>query len=133
MAYPVVTFPDAAALVASHLRIELPPAGFPGKVLSQVPDPRPGSFTAVRRFGGTTINPVTDRAVLVIECWAADEGDAMDRAQKARALINALPGTLIDGVPIYRVNELGGPALDPDPLSAHPRVTFRSEVWMRGT
>lgn len=124
---------DAVQLVAGYLRTTLPAEGFPGPVVGAVPNPRPVSFTLVRRLGGSTQNLVTDAPSLSVEAYAPDEGDAMDRCQMARALLFDLPGQMLGAVPVYRVEEVAGPATLPDPESTSPRVTLTIDIWMRGT
>ena len=124
----LIVFPDAVALVASHLADVL---AVP--VVHDVPNPRPASFVTVRRGGGVRHTVVTDKPQLLFECWADRAEDAIDLAQLARAYVNALPGQVLAGVPVYRVEELGGPSELPDPLSQQPRVVFTSLVHVRGT
>ena len=112
----VIVFPDAVQLVCDHLRTQLAPT----PVVSRVPTTRPASFVKVERVGGVRRNLVTDEPTLTVEAWAATEQAAQDLCQLARAHIYAMPG---DGQ-VYRVTEIGGPVLLPDPLSDQPRYTF---------
>lgn len=130
---PAVVHVDAAALLAAHLRAELPDNDVDGPVVTSVPDPRPDAFTLVRRVGGVGRNLVTDGATVTVECWADNEHTAVARAQMARAILHDLPGTSLDGHPVYRVIDIAGPAMLPDPESHQPRCTLTLEVWVRGT
>lgn len=124
----LIVFPDAAALVADHLRSELTV-----HVGSDVPNPRPTEFVTVQRGGGVRHTLVTDAAQLLFEAWAARAEDAMDLIQLVRAHVAALPGQVLAGTPVYRVDEAAGPANLPDPLSSQPRAVYTATVHLRGT
>lgn len=127
-----VLFPDAVTLVVDYLEDSLDDRGFPVPVGSRVPDPRPASFVRVMRAGGERRDLVTDNPRLIIEAWADTDGDADDLAQLCRALLHDLRGRVLDGVPVYKVEEAGGPADLPDPLSDQSRSTFIVQIALRG-
>ena len=120
-----IVFPDAVELVCDHLRTLLAPT----PVVSRVPTTRPATFVRVQRVGGVRRNLVTDEPTLTVEAWAATEQAAQDLSQLARAHIYAMPG----GGDVYRVTEIGGPVLLPDPLSDQPRYSFTVAVATVGT
>jgi hypothetical protein len=124
----VITFPDTASLVITHLNANLTPS-----VHGRIPNPRPATFVTVIRTGGPKRNIVTDQAQITVESWAASDVAAMALAQQARGLLNALSGQSISGVPVYRVDELSGPADLPDPLSDQSRCSQSFTVALRGT
>lgn len=124
----LVIFPDAVDLVRTHLA-----AALDVPIVHDVPTPRPPSFVTVRRGGGVRHTIISDAAQLLIESWADRAEDAMDLAQLARAHLNALPGQVLDDTPVYRVEELAGPADLPDPLSDQQRATFTVLVHLRGS
>lgn len=124
----MVTFPDAMAVAIAYLNANMTPP-----VLPRVPSPRPAEFLTVRRTGGPKRNLVTDQAQLTVESWAESDEDAHDNIQRARALLNDMPGQTLSGVPVYRVEELTGPANLPDPLSDQPRYSQSFSVALRGT
>lgn len=115
-----IVFPDAVSIVCDHLRTELSPT----PAVSRVPTTRPDTFVRVQRVGGVRRNLVTDEATLTVEAWAATEQAAHDLSQLARAHVYAMPG---DG-DVYRVTEISGPSLLPDPLSDQPRYSFTVAV-----
>lgn len=120
-------FPDTTALVCSALTDRLDrPAG------TLVPEQRPDEFFRVLRTGGPRHTIVSDAAQVTVESWAATEAAAHDMAQLARAVLHTLPGTVVDGVPVYRVDEISGPGNLPDPLSNHPRYSQTFAVHTRG-
>lgn len=129
-----VSFPDAAALVLDELRAALPAiVGRPVPVGNRVPSPRPERFVVARRMGGTRETLITEVAHLAVECWATSAQDADDLAQAARTVIFAMAHRVIAGVRVYRVEDIGGPADVPDPLSDQPRYSFAVAVTVRGT
>jgi hypothetical protein len=136
----VIVFPDATELFADHLRVELDERGYPDlHVGTRIPNPRPVEFVRVIRTGGTRRNLVVDETQLTVECWAGSEQVAQDMAQLARAVIAAARGDVLDGVPIYRVDDVtgpgalpSGPVYTPDPISQQPRFSFSMLVACRG-
>ena len=128
----VVLFPDATDVVIDYLATELAARGNSAPVRSRVPNPRPAPFVLVRRLGGPRRDLVTDSPMIGVECWAASEADAHDLAQLCRALVFAMRGTTQSGVAVYGVDEVGGLANLPDPLSDHPRYIFTTTINMRG-
>lgn len=126
MTEPIV-FPDATAAVCTWLDSQLlEPVG------SKVPNPRPTRFVTVARTGGPKRNLVTDEAQITVESWGATDEQAHDTAQAARAYLNAMIGQIVNGSPVYRVDELSGPANLPDPLSEQPRYSQSFAVAIRG-
>lgn len=129
----VVVFPDATAVTVGYLNGRLAARGVNDvPVRSKIPNPRPSPFVMIHRVGGPRRDIVTDNARLDVECWGDTAHAAHDLAQLIRALIFDMVGT-VSGVPVYKVNEVGGVANLPDPLSDHPRYVFSVEVAMRGT
>jgi hypothetical protein len=123
------TFPDSVAAV-----ISIVDAAVAEPVRSQVPNPRPAAFVLVRRVGGVRRNLVVDEATISVEAWAATEQAAHDLAQSARAAIHAAQGTVVSGAgTLYRSDEIGGPAWDPDDESDQARYSFSVSVAFRGT
>lgn len=129
-----IVFPDGAALVAGWLRSTLPGYGVNGPVVTDIPNPRPATFTRVERLGGVDRNLVTDAPTLDIQRWDPDKHSAMADLQIIRGLLHDLArsGQTIDGTPVYRVVEIQGPASQQDPASKSPRATWVAEVWLRG-
>lgn len=124
---PQLLFPDATEIVLNEVAAQL---GVPTGTL--VPNPRPDAFVLARRTGGSRVTMVTEAASLAFECWAATPADADDLAQRVSSVVHAMQGSTFDDVPIYRVDDVGGPADKPDELSDQPRSTFTLEVHVRG-
>lgn len=133
MTRPPVLFPDAEEVVVGFLRGALDDRGDTAEVATRVPNPRPSRLVLVRRLGGPRLNLVADDPQIGVECWDGDTATAHDLAQVCRALIHTMTGRAVDGVPVYRVAELAGPANLPDPLSDQPRYVFTVQIAMRGT
>lgn len=122
-----ILFPDAAAIVATHLNAELTePVG------DRVPNPRPNAFVIVYRTGGARRSTVVDAATIVVEAFGATEAAAHDLSQLARAHVLSMPGLTVSGVPVYDVDEFGAPSNQPDPVSGQPRYVFTVSVAVRG-
>lgn len=127
---PVLVFPDVAEAVCAQLATYLDPSIAVGNL---VPNPRPDRFVVVRRSGGTRVTLVTEAAQVTVDCYGNGQPDAEDVAQAARAVIFAMGGARsTNGTDIYRVDDVGGPADAPDPLSDQPRVLFSAALHVRG-
>lgn len=120
-------FPDGEQLLIDWLRDRMGETVEP-----RIPNPRPSEWIRVLRVGGPQRDLVTDQPTLVVEAWADDDVDARDLIQLARAHVRAIRGEVFDGVTVYGVNEVAGPANLPDPTSAQPRWTFTVQVALRG-
>ena len=136
MSTPLVYFPDIEAVLIGHLSTELALLGFTSAVYNVVPDAdqgRPDRFVLVRRTGGARRSKVTEDAQVTVEGWGDTAVEAHDLLQAARAVLHAARGTAVDGVPIYRVAELAGPAFLPDPDSRQARYTATFLIHVRGS
>lgn len=129
----VIVAPDAEQLVCDWLQPELSARGRDVPVGTRVPSPRPAEFVRVIQSGGERPNLVQDRPTLLVEGWAASESAARSLTELARGLIRSMPGQQIDGVMVYRVDELGGPTNLPDPDSAQSRYTITLSLLLRAS
>lgn len=123
-----VLYPDAVHVAISWLETQMGP----NLLVPRVPNPRPTRMVLVRRVGGPRLNMVADNATLAVEAWDVSEEDAHDLAQEARGYLFAMRGEVVEGVACYRVGDVGGPQLLPDPESDQPRYAFTVNVAMRG-
>lgn len=128
----VVVFPDVEDLIRDYLADELPRFGHDVPVHIQIPNPRPEAFVTVPRVGGPRRNLVVDTATVSADCWHLRSKQALELAQIVRGIINALPGKVLDGHPVYRVDEFTGPGNLPDGLSSHARYTQAFSIFIRG-
>lgn len=126
----IVVFPDAVYEVGSYLASRLTARGDATPVYSRVPTTRPATFVRVIRTGGPRRNLVVDDAQITVEAWAATDEAAHDLAQLCRGILLAAPGV---ATAVRDVQELGGPALQPDPDSETPRYVFSHVVSLRGS
>lgn len=114
------TWPDVELLVIEWLT-----AGLPGTHIgTDVPASSVTRSVRVQRVGGPR-SQVLDQARILLETRAADRGDCLDLANDVRDLVRRLPGAHDEGV-VSGVEEVGGPAWLPDPLTGQPR--FASTV-----
>jgi hypothetical protein len=132
MSTPLLVFPDVVALAVDQLDGQLSGLVGPVHVGNRVPSPRPDRFVVVRRAGGTRITIVTEAATLNIAAWAQSVPDADDIAQACRSVMHAMAQTTVNGVPVYKVDDLGGPAEEADPLSDQPMSQLSVSVHVRG-
>jgi hypothetical protein len=130
---PTAIFPDATWLVIDHLRAALAARSDTAIVASEVPNPRPDRLVYVHLGGGVRRSVVSDAPQIDIEVWDVATEDAHDLAQLCRALIHTMPGQVVNGVAVYRVDEFAGPADLPDPLTDNPRVVFTVQIHLRGS
>lgn len=126
MTWPAVLHGDAQGLVGTIL------AGLGVPVVSRVPNPRPAAFIRVQRQGGTASQIVADNPMVTVESWAETEEAAHDTLQLVRQAIKGAQGTVVTGVPIYRVIEVAGPASLPDPDSRQERWSYMAQLMTRG-
>lgn len=128
----VIVFPDAVAVGIAALRAGLTALSDTAPVHREVPVVRPSRWVQVVRTGGTRATIVSDAAQLTISAWADRADFAAALAQRCRAISHATIGTVVAGVPVYLVEELGGPYDNPDPTSGQERHTWTCRVHLRG-
>jgi hypothetical protein len=129
---PTLIFPDVVALAITEINAQLPPMGFSAEAFNRVPSPRPERFVIVQRAGGTRVTVVTEAAQLAMQAWGQSVHEAEDVAQAVRSVIFSMAHRMIGSVPIYRVDDVGGPAEVTDPLSDQPMATLTLAVHVRG-
>ncbi|BDB58987.1 hypothetical protein RDE2_07810 [Rhodococcus sp. RDE2] len=105
----------------------LTPLLAPVPVTTRMPKTRPPSIVRVDRAGGVMANKVTDRPVLIFECWAPDEPAAEQLADRVRALLKAHRFSSVDGVRLLGWEEAGCAHFD------DPDVTTQSRWQITGT
>lgn len=128
MTQEVIVFPDAEAVVITHLKTQI--AGL--QISTMVPKTRPKRFVKVTRVGGTKIRLNADSPMLTFECWEETTKKAHDLCQLVRAHLHAMAGHEVAGEWVYRVQEVGGPAYFPDPTSDTPRYQITVMVDLKG-
>lgn len=97
----------------------------------KTPNPMPGKFATVDRFGGTQHTEVSEDATIGVECWAGEPTTAEEMAQTARYALQQLANTVTGGVTVYRVSTVAAPRSLPHP-SGKPRYTFSVAIHVRG-
>lgn len=131
-AYEPIAFPDTEALLVTYLGAELAARGDSATVHTQIPTTRPARFVVVPRVGGPRRNLVVDSPTIAVESWANTAESAYGLCRIVRALLGALPGRVVDGVPFYRIDEFSGPVNLPDPESYQARYTLTVSLSLRG-
>lgn len=128
MAGEVIAFPDAEAVAITYLKSKI--AGV--SISTKIPDPRPTKLIKVTRVGGTKLRLNADSPMLVFECWGSTSIEASELCRQARAYVNAMAGETINGVWVFKVREVGGPAFFPDPSTTLPRYQFSVAIDTKG-
>lgn len=104
--------------------------------VTQVPRNRLKRFVRTVRTGGHRRDPVTDVARVTFECWNTSNTLAERDAQTIRDLFFRSRGTTLwsgeNRYKVHGVNEVAGPADNPDPDSGTPRYTLTLEIHLRG-
>lgn len=121
-----VTFGDIEEALRVYLNGELDVSAY-----VSIPPERPDSFVSIVRNGGTKRDLITDSATVSFDAWGQVPSEAHDLAQEVRAAVHALPGQTIGQMTVYRVQEFGGPANLPDPVSNQPRYTLTLSIDVR--
>jgi len=86
----------------------------PVHVSGEAPKTTPDSYVRVSRVGGVMTNLVTDRAVILVECFANRGVDAEALANQARGLLTASRGKVHAGAFVRWYTETQGPVDFPD-------------------
>lgn len=130
----VIRFPDAEALIVSHLNTQLTVFGESARASTKTTTA--SKFVTVRRTGGNAVF-VIDNARLTFEAWATTEAVAANLAQLVRGIILAVDKITYQGTTYqtYEPQELAAPANNPDPDSAatYARYTWTAQLGIRGT
>jgi hypothetical protein len=121
-----ITFGDIEDALRVYLNGELTVDAY-----VSIPPSRPDSFVSIVRNGGIKRDLVTDSATVTFDAWAQTPSAAHDLAQEVRAAVHDLPGSVIGQMTVYRVQEFGGPANLPDPVSNQPRYTLTLSIDVR--
>ncbi|MET7741981.1 hypothetical protein [Streptomyces sp. NPDC005385] len=126
----VIVFADAEALAISYLKTKIPGV----TISTKVPDPRPsnGKLIKVTRVGGSKLRLNADSPLLVFECWGSTTVEASTLCQTARAYVSAMAGETVNGVWVFKVREVGGPAFFPDGETTLPRYQFSAAIDTKG-
>ncbi|MGE3795110.1 MAG: hypothetical protein AB7I38_14445 [Dehalococcoidia bacterium] len=119
------TWPDVELLVIERIRDGLGSV----HVGTDVPAAAAATSVRVQRVGGPR-SQVLDQARILLEVRAPDRGDASDLTGQVRDLLRRLPGAHDEGT-VTGVQEVGGPAWLPDPLTAAPRFTLTALVMVK--
>ena len=96
---------------------------------TMVPNPKPVEHVQVTRVGGTA-DRVADRPMVTFIVSAATWPAASALASLARRRLMSV--SRLDGLPVYRVVEVGGPSRSPDPETGSARYQFTLEFKLRG-
>lgn len=128
----MIGFPDVEDLLVRYLSEQLPLYNDTATAHTQIPNPRPDRFVVVPRVGGPLRNLVVDEPTIGVECWAVTPVLAFSLARLVRALLGALPGQTVAGVPFYTYAEFTGPTNLPDPESGQARYILTAALTVRG-
>lgn len=86
----------------------------------------PKQYVRCSRVGGGMVNPVTDNAAILVECWAETNAEAEELANEARFLLLSSTGKSFAGVFVRWCRERSGPVDFPDVTG--PRYQFVVEL-----
>jgi len=122
--------PDSVMAVVRELNAALPTAE---RAAGRVPSPRPkGKFVRVRAAGGAPASLVHVTPTVLVESYAATDGDADDLARRCHAIIlRAARNGWMGGVPCADVGVFAMPADLPDPDTDQARSTATYAVTLR--
>lgn len=124
---------DVEGAAVTFLRTGLASQGKTATVATKVPATMPATMVRVSLTGGTRGNLITDRPQLSVEVWAATSTTASDVARTCHGLMHSAAGSVVGGVWVRRVEEVGGVQYFPDPDSAKDRYIFTVRWHVRGS
>lgn len=85
------------------------------------PKSKPASFVRVSRVGGTKDTMVTDRPVLLFECWAPDSVHAEGLANSVRTIMFSNQFEFVDGYKLTGWTEVSCVEFDDPDVTTHSR------------
>lgn len=127
-----IVFPDGVLAGVQILRDGLAGLGDAVPVHREVPAVRPERWVQVVGTGGTRRTLVSDAKQITVSAWASRADHASALVERCRAVLGAAVGDVVNGSPVYRVEELGSPYDNPDPVSGSQRCTFSVRLHLRG-
>lgn len=116
----------AEGVAVAALRAGLAARSDTAHVAQKVPATRPPRMCRVSLIDTTTVTPIHHRSVLLVECWAATEAEALTLARRAFGVLVALE----DAANVAEV-EVDGLVYYPDP-DAGPRYQFTAALTLEG-
>lgn len=138
MTVPVVVMPDAELVVVTALRAFLSGRSedyCQGVTVGTMvaPGAAPARFVRVRRFGGRTLDKVTDISKIDVVIWNDDAYSRMALGQLVRGFLEAMIGVYGD-VACYGGTTFMTPQQMPDPADDTREVVMLSvDIAMHGT
>lgn len=94
---------------------------------TRIPNPRPAALVRVSRLGGDPRNMIQERALLLVECYGADDSAAWATAATAWQALDGRDPLEQDGVELTE-RQVGSPVNFPDPSTTSPRYQFTVQV-----
>lgn len=132
MVAETIVFPDGVLTAVTILRAGLTTKGDTASVHREVPAVRPSRWVQVVLTGGDRHTLVSDAKQVTVSAWAGRFDQAAALAELCRGILGAAAGSVVGGVPVYRVDEIGSPYDNPDPVTGSQRVTFSVRLHVRG-
>ncbi len=111
----MIVYPTPKPAVKTTITVLATAFGSHALVSARMPKARPIRFVKVSRIGGAWINPVTDSARILVECFGPDVETVENMTATARAALHNAGQTLVDGVWIRDWLNEQGPTDFPHP------------------
>lgn len=87
------------------------------------------SFILLIALGSTRTGPATEQSMITLLCSAPTKAEASRLARNVRSDVHALGE--IAGRPVYEIQDVGGPASDPDPDTGAPAYRYTALITTR--
>ncbi len=123
MTRPTVEFTPVEGALATHLTAT---RGVECATETREDEPR---FILLIGLGSTRNGPATEQSMITFLCSAPTKAEAEHLARDVRADIHAL--SELAGRPVYEIQDVGGPASDPDPDSGAPAYRYTALITTR--
>jgi hypothetical protein len=122
-----VEFDDVEVALVAYVKARLTARGDTAKVATKRTTNSPARLVRIMRAGGFFENRVSDVALVIFECWDADDDGAASLARIVRAEVQALD----QGYLKWRA-EVSGPAYFPHPDTNLSRYQLTQSVAVVG-